>query len=74
MKLITQATQINMFSKELVQIFEDVRSKKDIELEQSSKNSIFKKLEGFSAEIKEKENRPDSDDSSSDHSFHNENP
>lgn len=74
MKLITQATQINMYSKELVQIYEDVRSKKDIELEVHTKRSIFKKLEGFSVEITEKENRPESEESSSDHSFQNDNP
>ena len=65
MKIITQASQISIYSKELVQIFEDVRSQRVVDLDHEQRESLHGKLEQFAAEIKEKDEGRDIDESSS---------
>ena len=57
MKLITRAEQINIYSKELVQIYDDIESSKSIELSQKQKDSIKLKLEQFSIYLETKRKR-----------------
>ena len=60
MKLITQATQINVYSKELVQIYNDARGKRIVALTNEQNETIRSKLEKFGEEVQAKQRQPES--------------